>query len=273
MKDCETANHAWKKALETSASHSMLASGEEERYWEKYGEEYYRNRVSGPHYSDVLRFILAAIPQGADLLEVGPGPGVFTLPLSRHCRLVTAVEPSPANASLLRRKIASAGNVKVMETSWQEVEAARHDVVFGAGILYAFHDLESALRKMVRCALRKVVLVSVQDEQPLLREAATALHLPPPEPTGLSPRLIIDVLRNITDSFSCEKISGEQVYHYRNIHMLLDSWKHVMPLTSGMIAKLEVFLKEKGFAGEYSNTFNIPRRLSSYVIQVNTWTE
>lgn len=270
MNDCESANHAWKEGVERSPGYRLLVSGEDECYWEQFGEEYYRNRTRGPHFSDVMRRLLAVIPAGIDLIEIGPGPGVFTLPLARHCCRVTAIEPSVANVSLLKRKTAHLGNVKVVEAAWQDVELEEHDVVFGAGVLYAFYNLENALSKMIRSARRKVVLVTVKDEQPLLSEVTGALGLPGPQALPDLTELAIEVLRGITTCFSFQRISGEQPYRYHNVNLLLDLWKHSLDLPRDMLPRIKSYLKDKGYRNDADDSICVSRKFSSYIIEIAT---
>ena len=76
------------------------------------------------------------------VIEVGPGPGIFTRFLVSHCNLVTAVEPSPANACWLEREMAGCQNLAVIKQRWEDIETVLHDVVFSAGTLYAFIEIK-----------------------------------------------------------------------------------------------------------------------------------
>ncbi|HET7876810.1 MAG TPA: class I SAM-dependent methyltransferase [Methylomirabilota bacterium] len=66
-----------------------------------------------------------------DALDVGAGCGVLALPLARRLERVTAVEPSHAMASALRRAAARAvlANLTVVEAAWGEAPVAPHDLV------------------------------------------------------------------------------------------------------------------------------------------------
>lgn len=50
--------------------------------------------------------LLPRIGRDHDVLEFGAGTGLFTIPIARRCRHVTAVELSPSMADILRHKAA-----------------------------------------------------------------------------------------------------------------------------------------------------------------------
>ena len=59
----------------------------------------------------------ADLPPGADVLEIGAGPGLLTVHLARVACRVTAVEIDPDMAVLCREALAGAPNVAVIESS------------------------------------------------------------------------------------------------------------------------------------------------------------
>ena len=57
----------------------------------------------------------AGIPAGASVLEVGPGLGALTRHLSERAARVVAVELDKDLVPLLRKELASCGNIEIVE--------------------------------------------------------------------------------------------------------------------------------------------------------------
>jgi SAM-dependent methyltransferase len=107
-----------------------------------------------PRYPDSLFDDLLArsgAPPHAEVLEIGTGPGVATLPLAeRGCRIV-GLEPGPNLAEMARSRLAGFPDVEVRETTFEDAELAseRFDLVVAAS---AWHwvDPEIGLEKTAR---------------------------------------------------------------------------------------------------------------------------
>ncbi len=97
---------------EASAAGSHPAAMFYDELAEEYDREQFETNVSCSRRKEYELFE-ARIPevfQGADrVLEIGAGTGIFTLPIARHCREVTALDISPAMLEILMRKAREAG--------------------------------------------------------------------------------------------------------------------------------------------------------------------
>ena len=86
------------------------------------------------------------------VLDVGAGTGRHTIPLARHARRVTALDPSPAMLGFLREDVASQGltNVDVVEGGWPDAaaQAPQADIVLSAHVVYPIEDIVSFLRAL-----------------------------------------------------------------------------------------------------------------------------
>jgi len=257
----------WQHALDRSVSYRRLITGADEKYWEQFSENYFQNRTSGPHYQEVLERILKEIPKGGTLIEIGPGPGIFTLALIPYVGWLTAVEPSPSVVNVLRGKTAHFDNIRIVNLSWEEAVIEPHDVVFAAGVLYVFYHLEAALKKMIHHARQKVLLVNLHDEQPMLNDIARVLNLSTAV-SDPSPDLILEVLRNITTSFSYEKLNGRQIYRYPSLAAWLALWTQSMAFTPEQLSQIKECLEAKGGSIHDNGQVILPREFSTNIITI-----
>ena len=91
---------------------------------------------------------------GHAILDVGCGPGTYTLPAARLCRRVVAVDPSPAMLARLRSRLRSEpglGHVEVA-TGWLPDRLGVDEPyggVISIGVLGYVGDLERGVRGLV----------------------------------------------------------------------------------------------------------------------------
>lgn len=104
--------------------------------------------------SDRVEQVLAALCLGPEdaVLDIGAGPGTLTIPIARRVRRVTAVEPAPGMAAVLRERAVEAGldNIRVVEGRWEDPGLdldPGYDVVISSFSL-GMPDLAVALEKM-----------------------------------------------------------------------------------------------------------------------------
>ena len=257
----------WREAVLHSPAYRSLLNGEDERFWEQHGETYIRNRSSGEHVRRVKSWLAHQLPPSASVIEIGPGPGIFTRFLSEHCASVTAVEPSPANAARLRQELTACDNLSVVQEKWEKAALAPHDAVFSAGTLYVFPDIEAALLKMLGHAYGKVLLVTMDEEQFLAKEAAAALGLKAPASPQLSV-LLTEVLNSMELPFSCEQFSEETEYLYPKLDLVLDLWKGSLGLREEDCSELEQFFKRKGLYAKDGTAVKMPRKVTTYLLEI-----
>lgn len=88
-----------------------------------------------------------------DVLEIGPGAGRLTIPLSERVNKVTAIEPSSKMADSLLSNLQDKriGNVEVFNMNWQEYceknPACNHDIVLASYSLFMM-EIENQLELM-----------------------------------------------------------------------------------------------------------------------------
>jgi SAM-dependent methyltransferase len=89
-------------------------------------------------------------------LDIGAGTGRWTVPLARTVRRVTALEPMPEMARMLRANLAraDADNVDIVAAGWEDAGVGPHDIVVAAHSMYMSPDLADFARFMERHARR-----------------------------------------------------------------------------------------------------------------------
>jgi SAM-dependent methyltransferase len=134
-----------------------------------------------------VNWIVGNIPYTPDskILDVGAGPGTIAISLAGRAAAVTAVEPSPAMAGVLREKIAENGieNITVVEKPWEAVDPGSdlnppYDIVF-ASFSLGMHDLWEAIDKMNSVCRGRVLLFHFaggNSWEPMMRELWPIMH-------------------------------------------------------------------------------------------------
>ncbi len=111
----------------------------------------YAAAVAGTAARDpFLAHVRRATRRGTSLLDVGAGPGRFTLALAPHVRHVVAVDPSEAMLRILRREASRRGlaNIDAILGRWQDVEAGSADVAICSYVIPFVADAPTFLRKL-----------------------------------------------------------------------------------------------------------------------------
>ena len=98
------------------------------------------------------------------VLEIGPGPGTYTLPIAKRVHSLTAVEPLYGMRQVLLENAAASGlaNISVVPALWEQVDIRRdlsppYDLVLAAFSL-DMPDLCAAVRKMTAAAAGNICL-------------------------------------------------------------------------------------------------------------------
>jgi SAM-dependent methyltransferase len=97
---------------------------------------------------------------GSTALDVGAGPGSWTVLMAGYAREVTAVDPSLAMLEVLKENVAAAGltNVNVVQAPWPDAEVTMHDMSFCSHAMYGSLDLPAFVRRMIAVTRRTCFL-------------------------------------------------------------------------------------------------------------------
>ena len=102
----------------------------------------------------------SGVMPGMQVLEIGPGPGVYTVPLARRVAAqgehgsITCVEIQPEMIGIFRRRLQDAGvqNVEVIQGDGRQISSPENsfDLVFLAGVLGETLDLPALFEECTR---------------------------------------------------------------------------------------------------------------------------
>lgn len=130
-------------------------------YWDKRARDFSLMRKSNDY--DFGRNVYAALRSvlrpDATMLDIGAGPGSFTIPFAQKIKFVTAVEPSQGMASILKDNAKEAGveNFTVLEELLEDLPQEptpdfQFDLVAVSLVLWMFPDVWPRIAQMERYA-------------------------------------------------------------------------------------------------------------------------
>jgi SAM-dependent methyltransferase len=87
---------------------------------------------------------------GSSVLDIGAGSGAWSCLMAKHCRHVTAVEPSAAMIQILKENMVKmhVENVTIVQGAWPDVDVEPHDVSLCSHALYGYPDFERFIQAM-----------------------------------------------------------------------------------------------------------------------------
>lgn len=137
-----------------------------------------RKRQSRPDlHRDFILSTLQANP-GSTVLDVGAGTGGWAIPMARHARKVTALEPSPAMLEVLEEAIAEEGvrNIEIVRGGWPDTRVDPHDYSLCSHAMYGAADFRGFVGAMGK-ATRKtcMLLMRAPDHDGLMAQLATRI--------------------------------------------------------------------------------------------------
>ena len=199
-------------------------------YWDKRANDFSLMRKSNDY--DFGRKVYAALSSvltpDSSMLDIGAGPGSFTIPFAQHIKSVTAIEPSKGMVTVLKEnaKELNIENINIIEELVQDLPQDgspdfQFDLVAISLVLWMFPDVWPRILQMEQyskgyCAIvagipdwknpREASKSDVQEFQILYNMLLSQ---------GRSPNVsIIDYRceRTVEDEIECRKIIYEQYY-------------------------------------------------------------
>ncbi len=155
---------AWKAHLARSGLEANLSRAglTQEEFWEHFGSWMDALSKNG-HPGALLDRVLEHVRENDSVLDIGAGSGAFAVPLAQRVHRVTAVEPSPVQASRLEQAAHGRGihNLRIVRERWESTDRSQiglHDVVLAVHS-FQMSDIVDALRRMIDSATRAVILI------------------------------------------------------------------------------------------------------------------
>jgi len=102
------------------------------------------------------------LDKGFETLEIGPGPGTLTIPLSEKVRKITCVGASKVNLQILKENLdeKEIKNVKLINEYWERAEIEnRFDLVACSHFLWMVDDVGKHFKRMEQFFNRYYVIV------------------------------------------------------------------------------------------------------------------
>lgn len=135
-------------------------------FWDKRAKRFAKGPMASADGDPMLARLRKAVGRNgtSTFLDVGSGPGRFTLGVAPRVRQATAVDPSTRMLAILRRTAREAGlsNVKTVKGMWQDVDvnlvATVADVVLCAHVLPLIADVVPFVERLQAAARRRVFL-------------------------------------------------------------------------------------------------------------------
>ncbi len=134
------------------------------QFWDKRARRFGTGPVASAEGDPMLARLRKAVGRGgtATFLDVGSGPGRFTVGVAPRVREAIAVDPSTKMLALLRTRARGAGiaNIRTVKGLWQDVDVApgSADVVLCSHVITLIADVVPFIDKLQETARRQVFL-------------------------------------------------------------------------------------------------------------------
>ncbi|MEA1926693.1 MAG: methyltransferase domain-containing protein [Candidatus Auribacterota bacterium] len=122
----------------------------------------------------VVNILGGILEKDSQVLEIGPGPGTLTVPLSEKVKKIVCLEASPLNVSILRENLREkeVENVELRNEFWGKAEIEdRFDLVISSHFLWQMEDQERNLELMEEFSRRYCVIVQPCGRDELVKKA------------------------------------------------------------------------------------------------------
>ena len=199
-------------------------------YWDKRANDFSLMRKSNDY--DFGRKVYAALSSiltpDSSMLDIGAGPGSFTIPFAQHIKSVTAIEPSKGMVTVLKEnaKELNVENLNIIEELVQDLPQDgspdfQFDLVAISLVLWMFPDVWPRILQMEQYAKGYCAIVAGIPDWKNPREASKSdvqefqILYNMLLSQGRSPNVsIIDYRceRTVEDEIECRKIIYEQYY-------------------------------------------------------------
>jgi len=165
---------AWKKMREERVE--KLRIRYDKNFQIKSAEDF-SNRCKWNDYEfgrEVVNILKNILKEDFEVLEIGPGPGTLTIPLSEKVRKITCVEASKTNLQILKENLRAKEikNFELINEYWEKAKIeSSFDLVVCSHFLWMVEDLEKHLERMEQFSNRYCVIVQPCGRDKIVKKA------------------------------------------------------------------------------------------------------
>ncbi|MEC1157381.1 class I SAM-dependent methyltransferase [Cytobacillus horneckiae] len=163
------------------------------------------------------------IPQNASCIEIGPGWGNYTFPLSEDVQSLTLVDGSESVLSYLKQYFMNDAHIQFVHSKWEEAQIEPHDVVIGVNCFYRMYEMNAALKKMNMLAKKRAIIgLTTGPIQPhyIALEEQYGYDIKYPRRDYIA---IVNMLYQLGIYADCEMLKLERVYRYETVEQLYEA--------------------------------------------------
>ncbi|MBW1613440.1 MAG: methyltransferase domain-containing protein [Deltaproteobacteria bacterium] len=139
--------------------------------------EDFSNRCKWNDYEsgrEVVNILGNILNKDFEALEIGPGPGTLTVPLSEKVRKITCIEASKANLEILKGNLKEKRikNFELINEYWEKAKIENSfDLVVCSHFLWMVEDIEKHLERMEQFSNRYCVIVQPCGRDKVVKKA------------------------------------------------------------------------------------------------------
>ncbi|NRG43217.1 class I SAM-dependent methyltransferase [Bacillus sp. CRN 9] len=163
------------------------------------------------------------IPHNASCIEIGPGWGNYTFPLSKDIQSLTLVDGSESVLSYLKQYFMNDTHIQFVHSKWEEAQIEPHDVVIGVNCFYRMYEMNAALKKMNMLAKKRAIIgLTTGPIQPhyIALEEQYGYDIKYPRRDYIA---IVNMLYQLGIYADCEMLKLERVYRYETLEQLYEA--------------------------------------------------
>ncbi|WP_163100112.1 class I SAM-dependent methyltransferase [Peribacillus alkalitolerans] len=160
------------------------------------------------------------IPRNSSCIEIGPGWGNYTFPLSKDVRSLTLVDGSESVLAYLQQYFENDAPVQFVHSKWEEAQIEPHDVVIGVNCFYRLYEMNEALKKMNALAKKRVIIgLTTGPIQPhyVILDEQFGYEIKYPRRDYI---MIVNILYQLGIYADCEMLKLERIYRYDTLEQL-----------------------------------------------------
>jgi SAM-dependent methyltransferase len=126
-------------------------------------KEFFHHSLQSQAARERVADICSMIRPGGRALDIGAGPGNVAIPVAKIAARLTAVEPAPGMAAVLREQIAleNMDNIQFINKKWDDVDKEElqppYDLTF-ASFSMGMIDLKASIEKMMEVTLGTIAI-------------------------------------------------------------------------------------------------------------------